>query len=392
MNRNTDYHRKVNSYYFNPIGLKKKISKREIASSQASRPSGLLIHQIRPETSEQSGSINKSSFSYQYAIGRGGFGKVWKVEMKRTKELLAMKEMQKLRVINKRSVHSVMNERKILEMLKNSFIVNMHFAFQDRENLYLVLDLKNGGDLMYHISRTKKFSEIQVRFFIACITNGLNYIHNNGILHRDIKPENLVFDEKGYLHITDFGIARIWTPENSKDTSGTPGYMAPEVIFRQNHDIAADYFAVGVILYELMIGRRPYIGRDRKEIRDHILSKQARILEVPEGWSGEAADFANKLLQRKASYRLGSKGFDEIHSHPWLVDFPWKDLAERNLIPAFVPKSQDNFDPRTLGDWKDEIDHTIDLESSQSLFIGYSYDKRVFAETKGGHKKSLSLV
>ena len=98
--------------------------------------------------------------------------------------------------------------------------------------------------------------------------------------------------------------------------------MAPEVIFRQNHDIAADYFAVGVILYELMIGRRPYIGRDRKEIRDHILSKQARILEVPEGWSGEAADFANKLLQRKASYRLGSKGFDEIHSHPWLVDFP----------------------------------------------------------------------
>ena len=120
-----------------------------------------------------------------------------------------MKEMQKLRVISKRSVHSVMNERKILEILRNSFIVNMHFAFQDRENLYLVLDLKNGGDLRYQLSKAKRFSEVQAKFFIACIVTGLEYIHSNGILHRDIKPENLVFDEKGYLHITDFGIARI---------------------------------------------------------------------------------------------------------------------------------------------------------------------------------------
>ena len=302
-----------------------------------------------------------------------------------------MKEMQKLRVISKRSVHSVMNERKILEILRNTFIVNMHFAFQDRENLYLVLDLKNGGDLRYHISKVKRFSEIQAKFFIACITNGLNYIHNNGILHRDIKPENLVFDEKGYLHITDFGIARVLTPENSKDTSGTPGYMAPEVIFRQNHGISIDYFAVGVILYEIMMGRRPYVGRDRKEIRDHIISKQAKISQVPEGWSEEAADFANKLIQRKANYRLGNKGFSEIRSHPWLNDFPWNDLNERSLSSPFLPKAQDNFDPRTLGDWKDEIDPTIDLANSQSLFIGYSYDERTLIEPKNPtHKKSLS--
>ena len=322
MNRNLDLHRKVNSYYFSPLGLKKKISKRSIVSHQSSRLNSLLIYQIRPETADTSLAMGKASFTYNYAIGRGGFGKVWKVELKRTKDLYAMKEMQKLRVISKRSVHSVMNERKILEILRNSFIVNMHFAFQDRENLYLVLDLKNGGDLRYQLSKAKRFSEVQAKFFIACIVTGLEYIHSNGILHRDIKPENLVFDEKGYLHITDFGIARIWTPENSKDTSGTPGYMAPEVIFRQNHGIATDYFAVGVILYEIIMGRRPYVGRDRKEIRDHIISKQAKISEAPDGWSEEAADFANKLIQRKANYRLGNKGFAEIRSHPWLNDFP----------------------------------------------------------------------
>ena len=114
-------------------------------------------------------------------------------------------------------------------------------------------------------------------FFIACMLLCLEYLHKNAILHRDIKPENLVFDENGYLRVTDLGIARLWNPENSKDTSGTPGYMAPEVMCRQNHGVAVDYFAMGVIAYECMFGKRPYSGKDRKEIRDHILSKQVKI-------------------------------------------------------------------------------------------------------------------
>jgi len=123
----------------------------------------------------------------------------------------------------------------------------MHYAFEDRENLYLVIDLMAGGDLRYHIGRHKKFSEEQtskcnlffsltarfkLEFYIACMLLCLEYLHKNAILHRDIKPENLVFDEQGYLRVTDLGIARLWNPENSKDTSGTPGYMAPEVMCR----------------------------------------------------------------------------------------------------------------------------------------------------------------
>lgn len=141
-----------------------------------------------------------------------------------------MKEMLKCRIISKRSVNSVMNERKLLSSLKHPFLVNMNYAFQDRENLYLVMDLLNGGDLRYHISKHRKFSEEQTRFFLACLLLCLEYVHNKGVIHRDIKPENLVFDERGYLRLTDFGIARVWNPENAKDTSGTPGYMAPEVM------------------------------------------------------------------------------------------------------------------------------------------------------------------
>ena len=112
-------------------------------------------------------------------------------------------------------------------------------------------------------------------------------VHEQGIIHRDIKPENLVFDSNGYLRLTDFGIAREWTPENSTENSGTPGYMAPEVMFKQNHGIAADYFAVGIIAYECMIGRRPYLGRSRKEIREAIVNKQAQIRrkDIPPGYN-----------------------------------------------------------------------------------------------------------
>lgn len=113
-----------------------------------------------------------------------------------------------------------------------------------------------------------------LEFFIACILVSLEVIHGYLIIHRDIKPENLVFDNEGYLRLTDFGISRYWSEKNQDETSGTPGYMAPEVIVRTAHGLTADYFALGVIAYECMNGRRPYIGKNRKEIRDLILAKQ----------------------------------------------------------------------------------------------------------------------
>lgn len=251
---------------------------------------------FKSDIEDASFSMSKSHFKFQFVIGKGGYGKVWKVELSKTHEVFAMKEMSKSKVIAKKSVNSILNEQILLRKLKHNFLVNMYYAFQDRESLYLVMDLMPGGDLRFHLCQ-KVFTEDQCKFFISCIIIGLEYLHKKLIIHRDIKPENLVFDNNGYLHITDLGISRIWSPENSKETSGTPGYMAPEVMFRQNHGVGSDYFAVGVIAYEIMMRIRPYRGKSKKDIRDQILAKQICISqeEIPKNWTNEAADFMNKV-------------------------------------------------------------------------------------------------
>ena len=149
---------------------------------------------------------------------------------KELNKLFALKEMNKAKIIKKNSVASILNERELLAQLKHPFIINMHYAFQDKENLYIVTDLIEGGDLRYHMRTRKTFTEQEAKFLIACAVAGLEYMHANGVLHRDIKPENILMGEDGYIRITDMGISRMWTPDNANDTSGTPGYMAPEIM------------------------------------------------------------------------------------------------------------------------------------------------------------------
>ena len=291
--------------------------------------------------------------------------------------------MSKVKIIDRRSERGILSERNFLSKLNHPFIVNMHFAFQDYENLFLVLDLLSGGDLRYHIARYKTFTEQQTKFFIACIILGLEYIHSQSIIHRDIKPENLVANKDGYIHITDFGVAKKNTKDNSSETSGTPGYMAPEVLFSQNHSYTADYFAIGVIGYEFMLGRRPYIGRSRKEIKQVVLNRQAKISvnDLPSGWSIEAVDFINKLLQRKVEKRLGYKGgISELKEHPWMIDVNWEEMLMHKTASPFKPKDGDNNYDKKYCESKEQVsESTIERykdymndEEYASLFNGYT--------------------
>ena len=302
------------------------------------------ISKLNTTTKEEK--LTRSSFEFIQIIGRGGFGKVWKVYSRKYKNHYAMKEMSKAKIIDKKSERSVKSERELLSKMHHPFIINMHFCFQDNDHLYIAMDYLTGGDLRYHICKYRKFNEQQTKFFIACIILSLEYLHKNEIIHRDLKPENLVLDSKGYVKLTDFGIAKKYVKDNARETSGTPGYMSPEVMCAQNHTIAVDYFALGVIGYEFMNGVRPYLGKNRKEIKEKIMAKQAQVKksQIPKDWSIESADFINRLLQRKPANRLGLRGPTEVKEHVWFKFFPWKDLYLGKLDAPFIPKGNDNFD------------------------------------------------
>ena len=256
--------------------------------------------------------------------------------------------MSKAKIIDKKSVDSILGEKNLLSQLHHSFIVNMIYSFQDNDFLYLVMDLLPGGNLRYHLCVKRRFNEKQNKFLIGCILVGLEYIHGEKILHRDIKPENLVFDNNGYLRITDFGIAKKYVVNNRKDTSGTVGYLAPEILCNQNHTYSIDYYAVGIIAFELAYGHRPYIGRSKHEVKQLILTQQAHIDydELPNGYHDEAADFINHLIQRKPKNRLGKDSIYELINHTWLEGFDWEGLKKKEIKAPYIPKEGDNFDKK----------------------------------------------
>ena len=327
--------------------------------------------------------LSKTLFDFLYVIGRGGFGKVWKVQYKRTQKKYALKEMSKVKIIDRKSEKSIKNEREFLSKLHHPFIVNMICSFQDYDNLYLVMDLLTGGDLRYHICHKKQFNEEQSKFFSSCILLALEYIHINNIIHRDIKPENLVLDDKGYVRVTDFGVAKKNQRDNSSETSGTPGYMAPEVLCGLNHSFSVDFFALGVIIYEFMNGYRPYLGRNRKEIKEAVLARQIHVHRkqlFENGWSFESGDLINKLLYRKPHKRLGCNNINEIKEHSWFKNINWDELLNKKMKSPFIPKDGDNFDKRYCESveqidtqTKERYQYYKSKSKFKTLFINYTF-------------------
>ena len=310
--------------------------------------------------------------------------------------------MSKLKIVMRKSEKSINFEREILSKLHNKFIVNMYYAFQDKDNLYLVMDYLKGGDLRFHLTRHIRFSEEQSRFFICNIITALEYIHSKNIIHRDIKPENLVLEEEGYVRLTDFGIARKSMDNNKGDTSGTPGYMAPEVMRGALHSFEVDFFAIGIIGYEFLKGKRPYHGKNRKEIREEMLMKQICIRneEIEEGWTKESIDFINKLLIRKKENRLGYKGIEEIKEHPWIKYYPWSMIIDKTLPSPFVPQNKDNFDLRycaksdKIGEETKMRYEEILMDSDSKSFFNnfyFNYDYEQMKIQKNKEKNNYNL-
>ena len=335
--------------------------------------------------------VSLNHFKKIYPIGKGGFGRVWKIKARKdhfdsdSNGYYALKEMSKVLIYIKRSIQPILNERKFLEILNHPFLSNMHYAFETKENVCIIMDYFSGGDLRYHICKRPHFTEKEVKFITANILIALQYIHANHIIHRDLKPENLVFDNKGYLHLTDFGIAHeYYVGDLIMDSSGTPGYMSPEVMVKLPHNFAVDFYSLGVIIHELMTGKRPYSGTSRKDLKEQMAVKEAKLKysNLPKKWKdGSVIDLVNGLLKRKWNERLGARGVEEVMRHPWLKDIDWTTIKLQKATSPFVFHSEDNFDEgyankKIESKYEENKEYYLSVINASKYFKFFYYDER----------------
>lgn len=311
-------------------------------------------------------------------IGRGSFGKVMQVRHIETGKIYAMKVMRKDAIIAKNQVKHTRDEKNILQKIQHPFIVNLRYAFQTKDKLYMILDYVNGGELFYHLKKNGKFSESRVRFYAAEISSALLHLHSHGIIYRDLKPENILLDMDGHIVITDFGLSKeVKSDDNTHTFCGTPEYLAPEVLRGQGHSHPVDWWSLGTLIYEMLTGLPPFYSKHINVMYQKILNAQ---LSFPSSMSEEAQSLLEGLLTRDPEERLGGEA---IKKHPFFAKIDWKKLEAKEIEAPWKPPVNNLVDTTQIDEvFKSEkpmhsvVDGSIldDLdEEDKDIFAGFTF-------------------
>jgi len=291
--------------------------------------------------------IHLHDFDIVKLLGRGSFGKVVLARKKDNNKYYAMKILKKEFIEKNNQTFHAQTEREILERINHPFIIKLKYAFQNAEKLFFVTDYMHGGELFYHLRKEQFFNEIKAKFYICEIILAIEYLHKNKIIYRDLKPENILLTKDGHIKLTDFGLSKIFYKNESERAytiCGTPEYLAPEIIAGNSYDKSVDWWSLGALLYEMLVGYSPYkeIKRQNKLDIKFYLKK----IEQHKNISNSAFSLIKGLLNPDPLKRLGSSYRDarELKEHFFFDRVNWVKLYELKEIPPFIPVLKDEDD------------------------------------------------
>eukprot|EP00944_MAST-04C_sp_MAST-4C-sp1_P000700 g700.t1 len=270
-------------------------------------------------------------------LGEGAFGRVSLVKQKNSPDgtTYALKAMQKELIVNNNLQEHTLNEKSVMEMLNHPFLLKLHNSYQDDRYLYLLIELCQGGELFAYLRERGNFTEQQAKFYAAGVTLGFQDMHQLNICYRDLKPENLLLDSNGFLKICDFGLAKV-VNDKTFTLCGTPDYLAPEIITSKGHNKSCDYWALGILIYEMTVGDVPFYADDPMMIYQLILRHD---LQFPYKMSKGCKDIVSKLLNSNPSKRLGNlKGqTKDVIKHKWFASFDFESMVKMNKDNLNIP-------------------------------------------------------
>uniref|UniRef100_A0A3Q3FIV4 protein kinase C n=2 Tax=Kryptolebias marmoratus TaxID=37003 RepID=A0A3Q3FIV4_KRYMA len=296
--------------------------------------------------------LKMEDFQCLAVLGRGHFGKVLLAEYKKSGKLFAIKALKKGDVVTREEVDSLMCEKRIFSVInaaRHPFLVNLQGCFQTEEHVCFVMVYSPGGDLMKHI-HSSIFTEKQARFYSSCVLLGLEFLHQNRIVYRDLKLDNLIMDADGYVRIADFGLCKEGMGHQDRTSTfcGTPEFLAPEVLTDNSYTRSVDWWGLGVLLYEMLVGESPFPGDDEEEVFDSIVNDEVRY---PRFLSPESASLIQQLLLKDPERRLGAGEEDAaaIKQHRYFQGMNWDALLAKKVKPPFqpvikTPQDVSNFD------------------------------------------------
>ena len=298
-----------------------------------------------------SDSVGMIDFDQLKKLGEGAYGTVYLVRHRVTNKMLAMKTISKDQTRRDGAVENTKLERDILLRVRHPFVVQMQYAFQTSEKLFMVMDYVNAGDLYMYICKHKRFAEPVMKMWSAEIGVAVGYLHEVGVVFRDLKPENVLLDRNGHAHLTDFGLSRCieTSGERLHTFCGTPYCLAPELITHgstargkgKGYSKDIDWWAVGILCYELLIGDPPFRGKSAQEVYKAIVNKPIASVEASlRRFSPEARSLIVGLLERKVDCRIGYGDADVLtfKQHPFFADIDWERLLRKEIPTGYVPE------------------------------------------------------
>ncbi|BFZ17666.1 hypothetical protein BsWGS_20704 [Bradybaena similaris] len=301
--------------------------------------------------------LKLSDLSMIATLGVGGFGRVELVQINNdNSRAYALKILKKHHIVETRQQEHIMNEKKIMIEARSDFIVRLYKTFKDRKFLYMLLESCLGGELWTVLRDKGSFEDNTTRFYTACVVEAFVYLHSRGIVYRDLKPENLLLDTTGYIKLVDFGFAkRIGHGKKTWTFCGTPEYVAPEIILNKGHDVSADYWSLGILMFELLTGSPPFAGSDPMKTYNLIL-KGIDAVDIPRKITKNAVSLVKKLCRDNPTERLGygRGGIREIQKHIWFDSFNWDGLRNRTLKPPIVPGVKSPIDTSNFDDYPED--------------------------------------